>query len=247
MKIIVPLIAFLIIGGCRPAAPPIVLVNVGHHDRTAIAQCLQIINESNPKVIAVDLTFRGSKGTEVDDKLARSLAQCKNLVIPSELCYEGDSMYVKARSDLQFCPIHAKSGFVNVLQDADSVSSVRRFLIRQEVAHQEGKHIEYHFAVMTAFAFDSTGASRFLDNSVVMTAINYKKGHRVFETIHLENVIAKQFTNNFFRGKLVMVGFQGPGLEDKFFTPLNKGSSEPDMYGVEYLANIVSQILEFNQ
>jgi CHASE2 domain-containing sensor protein len=45
-------------------------------------------------------------------------------------------------------------------------------------------------------------------------------------------------------GKIVMFGFLGPGNEDKFFSPLNTNPNEPDMYGLEYLANVVAQVLE---
>jgi CHASE2 domain-containing sensor protein len=41
-----------------------------------------------------------------------------------------------------------------------------------------------------------------------------------------------------------MIGFLGPGDQDKFITPLNTNPNEPDMYGLEYLANIVAQVLE---
>ena len=41
-----------------------------------------------------------------------------------------------------------------------------------------------------------------------------------------------------------MLSFLGPGNEDKFFTPLNTDNKNPDMYGIEYLANIVAQVLE---
>ena len=45
-------------------------------------------------------------------------------------------------------------------------------------------------------------------------------------------------------GRIVIFGYLGPWDLNKVVTPLNTGGRKPDMYGVEYLANIVCQVLE---
>ena len=46
------------------------------------------------------------------------------------------------------------------------------------------------------------------------------------------------------QGKIVLLGFLGPGDDDLFHLYSNEKNRDKTMYGVEYLANIVAQVLE---
>lgn len=89
--------------------------------------------------------------------------------------------------------------------------------------------------------------SNFIQSHERLVDLNFKKGVRKFKTFSVTDVLNGKLTKKEIEGKIVMMGFLGPGNEDKFYSPLNKNSKEPDMYGVEYLANIVAQILEWEQ
>jgi CHASE2 domain-containing sensor protein len=95
--------------------------------------------------------------------------------------------------------------------------------------------------------FDSASTSRFLKNTPRIVDVNYDED-RKFKKFTSNDVLAGKVRPEQVQGKIVLFGMLGPGDEDKFFTPLNgakKDRGEPDMYGVEYLARIVAQVLEY--
>ena len=77
--------------------------------------------------------------------------------------------------------------------------------------------------------------------------VDYKEGRRTFVKISPEDVFGGKVKRKDIEDKIVLIGFLGPGDDDKFFTPLRDKLApiEPDMYGVEYLANVTAQILEY--
>jgi CHASE2 domain-containing sensor protein len=210
----------------------IVLVNVDTLGRKDIARVISAINEAKPKVVAIDLHFVDNKGAE-DLMLINALNGCKNLVMSSMINYLGSGVpIVSNMSSTQFMPAQSRSGFVNVLQEEDEFNTVKRFIVSQKTFN--GK-VEYHFSVRTAMSYDSLKAVRFIGRHNTIAEVDYKQGKRRFKIISSDIV-----------GNIVIIGFLGPGDEDMFYTPLNsnKKPNEPDMYGAEYLANIVAQILE---
>lgn len=73
--------------------------------------------------------------------------------------------------------------------------------------------------------------------------INLECYHGGFATSDLLN---GRLTKKGIDGRIVIFGFLGSGEQDKFFSSLNTNSNEPDMYSLQYLANIVAQVLEYN-
>ena len=84
----------------------------------------------------------------------------------------------------------------------------------------------------------------FVRNNPNIVALDHKNGRRKFKTFSSSVVLKGKLTKSDVEGKIVMMGFLGPGNRDKFFTPLNSNPNEPDIYGLEYLANIVAQVIE---
>lgn len=243
-KIISLYILFIINFSCKSqvADQDIVLVNVGNLDRAGIANEIMIINQLNPKVIAIDLEF--SKDTEYtkDLRLMQALDNCKNLVMISVIeNYTGEDIEYKGFTfgSLPNFLTNAKTGFGNTLL-RDEQDILMRFSLWEKVSGRT----EYHFSIKTAMAYDSVKSINFVNSRPKIVDVDYKNGTRRFRTFLPSEILNKEINRINIEGKIVMLGFLGPGNEDKFFTPLNKNPNEPDMYGLEYLANIVAQVLE---
>lgn len=137
----------------------------------------------------------------------------------------------------------AKTGFINTVLENDELNTLKRFFVSGVVTGKK----EYHFSVQIAMLYDSIKTMEFIQQNNNIVDVDYKYGNRKFKKISPREVLSEKITKEDIEGKIVIMGFLGPGNEDKFYTPLNKNPNEPDMYGVEYLANIVAQILEFRE
>ncbi|MBL7858547.1 MAG: CHASE2 domain-containing protein [Cyclobacteriaceae bacterium] len=223
----------------------IILINVDTLDRIGIANLVKVINKQEPKVIAIDLQFVHSTEYSKDWLLFNELSKCKSLVMSSLIGdYTGEEIEYKRfveESQPQFLT-NAKTGFTNTVTERDGFETLRRFSTKELVDGQ----IEYHFAIRIVMEYDSTKAMNFVRQSPKIVFVDYKGGQRKFKTLLSTEVLNRKRSLGEIKGKIVMLGFLGPGNEDKFYTPLNKDSKEPDMYGLEYLAHILAQVLESN-
>jgi len=232
---------------CQPEKD-IVLVNVGNLDRAGIAREVLILDSLDPRAIAIDIQFSSSHYDERDAKLSSALLKCKNLIMASLIKNVGEKIMVFPGSRPEFHSPHRKTGFINTVLENDGRRTLKRFTVWEEesfVTRSIGKRwIEYHFAVRTAMVSDSLKAMRFVKNHPKIVDVDYKGGKRKFKKYSTEEVLGGKLTRKEIEGKIVILSFFGPGNEDKFFTPLNTNPKEPDMYGGEYLAHIVAQVLE---
>lgn len=229
----------------------IVLINVGNYDKGKIAKLISKINTLNPKVISLDIAFPEYNGDTDDKSLYRALVDVKKLVLPSEISFEGHdyqgreiiSVYLTCAAEF-FVP-DAKTGFVSAKIEKDQIQISKQFIIWQKGSYSDD--IYYHISVVTAMAFDSLKASRFVQQHERLVDIEYKDGKRKFKTFSISEILNGNLTKNDIEEKIVMLGFLGPGDQDKFSNPFNNDPNESEMYGLQYLANIVAQVLEYKQ
>lgn len=232
--------------GCHSQAvdSQIVLVNIDTLNRAGIATEISVINALNPRVIAIDVNFSGRENPEQDLLLFNALDQCKNLVMACEIDKFAEQRFnygfFSVESEPEFV-VNARIGFVNVILETDDLRTLKRFSTVKNVA---GKLV-YHLAVETAFAYDSTKTSKFVRNHSNIVEVDYRDGKGDFRRITSKEVFSGDLIKEDIEGKIVMFGYLGPLEEDMFYTPLNKAGApaRPDMYGVEYLAYIVAQVL----
>jgi CHASE2 domain-containing sensor protein len=222
----------------------IVLINTDTLSRKDIAAVIVAINKFNPKVIAIDLQFPGHKEYSHDLSLLLAFEECKNLVLPSVIkdfngLENGYASFANRSSPIFL--LHAKTGFVNTILEGDDLMTLKRFSTHETV----GVNVEYHFGVRVAIVYDSLRAMNFVRSNEKILNINYRKENGGFKKISYSDIVHNKVSLHDIDGKIVMLGFLGPGYDDKFFTPLNLNPSEPDIYGVEYLANIVAQVLDY--
>ncbi len=241
--LILLLIAIALRCNSQHAESHLVLINVDSLDRGGIATLIHIINEFEPKTIAIDLQFVNNSEYTKDWSLFNELSKCKKLVMSSLIGnYTGEDIEYKRfveESQPQFL-INAKTGFTNIIPEQDEFSTLRRFSTKEQI----NTKIEYHFAIRVAMEYDSIKAINFVRNNPKVVYVDFKNGQRNFKRLTSEDVISRRINPDEIKNKIIMIGFLGPGQEDKFYTPLNKDTGEPDMYGLEYLAYIVAQVLE---
>lgn len=248
-------ILYFVIGmviSCHSQSPEddIVLINVEYYGRDTVATQLDIINAFNPKVTSLDISFKEYTGSSEDKHLFNALNTGNKIVMASEIVYHGkdyygkEIIYVFSGSAIEFRPWKpgcGRTGFVSAIQHENENYIPDQFIVFQETFSED---LFYHFSVETAMAFDSLRAVNFIQNHGRLVNVDYKGGNRRFKTFSALEVLNGKLTRNDIEGKIVMMGFLGPGDEDKFISPLNRNGKEPDMYGLEYLAHIVAQVLE---
>jgi CHASE2 domain-containing sensor protein len=224
----------------------IVLIGVGDYDRGRIAEEIAIINKLNPKVIAIDVALPNYQGDKADRKLVKVLMESKKVVIPSEISSMGTDYYGKeiimvslTCSAEFFYPINTVSGFVSVEKEKDKQTIPLQFMQWQDAVGYRYRH----FSIETAIQFDSIRTSEFIEKHDRLVDIDFKNGRHKFKTFKVQDVLKNKLTKTDIGGKIVIMGSLGPGNQDKHISPLSSNPNEPDMYGLEYLAIIVAQIL----
>jgi hypothetical protein len=159
--------------------------------------------------------------------------------------YDKEIISVVLTCAMEFFPFrNAKAGFVSAERNGNEPRIPKQFIVWQEGYTGD---IYHHFSIATAMSFDSLRTLDFIKNNDRLVDVDFKYGKRKFKTFSHSDVLNGKLTMKDIEGKIVMIGFLGPGNEDKFFSPMNTDSKEPDIYGVEYLANIVAQVLEYNK
>jgi len=228
----------------------LVLINIGNSDNGKIAEQINEVNKLNPKVISLDIAFPTFSGNREDKKLFFALQNIKKLVMPSRIHYEGQDYYGRPMLSVVRAfatPYNRRGvriGFVSATRDNDSLRIPKQFIVTQR---DYTENFYQHFSIVTAMAFDSLQAVGFIQNHDTVASVDFKNGTRKFKIFSASDVLKGKLKKEDIEGKIVMLGFLGPGDTDKFFSPFNKNSTEPDMYGVEYLANIVAQVLEYKK
>lgn len=221
----------------------IVLINVGKYDRGEIARELEVVEKLNPRVIALDIAFPKYIGDHDDKQLFLAFNKCKRIVLPSQinvLATRADGseiITVSMTFSSGFYSPHIQTGFVS--------AKVGEFQIpKQFIVYQNDDDYDYyHFSISTAMLFDSLRTSNFIHTHERLVDVNYKNGNRDFKIFSASDVLNNKLTAKDIQGKIVMFGYLGPGDIDRFLTPRGGNPNKPYMYGLEYLANIVAQVL----
>jgi len=247
MRIVWFMLYLLLFAACRKDAAgdqEIVLINADTLGKDGIAKMLNAINALGPKLVAIDFQFGEDEDVRKDTLLMRALRKTDALFMVSIIDDYGDGVRTHydrfAMGSLPVFLANAKTGFANTIVDENELRTLSRFATYAYVAGR----IEYHFGVRVAMAVDSLRAAQYVERHPRIVEVDYRRGGRHFKILSPSEVLGGKISRKDIADKIVMLGSLGPGNEDKFYTPLNTDPDEPDMYGVEYLAHIVAQLLE---
>ena len=133
------------------ASEDIVVVNISNANREEIGYMIQILEQYQPAVIGVDVTFSVPKSYAEDSVFAQTLAMYDNVVIGSELRLPVMDDTKGYGFDTLVIPVprlaeHADFGFVNLLTDAenqDDVKFCRELVLRAKVRGIEEEQLAF--------------------------------------------------------------------------------------------------------
>lgn len=243
----------------------IVVVNFGNLDRAGIAEQIRIINNYNPKVIAIDAFFDTHKEGWKDTLLMNAMSEVENLVLVSKVAeYNPESdIFDTLLTSLPMFAQYSTTGQANLIsygsKSQEDFKAVRTFSPNDPVKNQ--KEQELAFAVKAAQLYDPEAVREFIDRGNETEIINYRGNiidfgrsefGNMFYALDVIDVFNENFTPDVIEGKIVFIGFLGDDFfdsswDDKFFTPMNSkyaGRANPDMFGVVIHANIAAMVLD---
>ncbi len=221
----------------------IVLINIEHRDRFEIAQLIEEVLKTDPKIVGVDIIFKDKKEGFIDSLLAKALDNDKvitSYIIDKDSLIENDALFLNTEN----------SGFVN-LNFENEETVVREFVGITEFQNQE------HLSFASKIAHKTLGEKTWEENGYKnkfhgTTPIKYHGDYTSFLNFGYDEFMNSE-NKSVLQNKIVLLGYIGSptgniyDVEDKLFTPLNKitaGKSVPDMFGVVIHANIINMLLK---
>jgi CHASE2 domain-containing sensor protein len=219
----------------------IVLVNIEDADRNQIANSLGELLNHKPTVIGLDVCFFDKKETQTDSIL-KSVLSSEKIILASQFDYSSGNPEVLKTND--FFEVSNREGFGNFL--GDSSATVR--YVAPFVAVDNTQYLSFSSKILEIVSSECFETLKLRNNNTEI--INYRDED--FIKIHINDISNGRFSRDFFKDKIILMGYMGDYsgrkvLEDLHVTPLNKnigGISIPDMYGVEIHAHILAMMLE---
>jgi adenylate cyclase len=204
-------------------------------DRKNFADLITFFNQSNPDLLAFDISFFEEK--ENDKELIKKINEASYpIVVSSEI----------VNNQLKYPTTNIKniteSGFVNLPPDRDGV--VRK---AQLVALIDD-NCQFSYGLRIAQLIKSNVRVElcqkvFIKNKNITNdqkiIINYSGGRESYLTLSMIDVLNQKYPKDLFKDKIIFIGATAKNLHDEYFTPISK---EP-ISGVEIQANIVDTIV----
>ncbi|WP_165869274.1 CHASE2 domain-containing protein [Maribacter algicola] len=222
----------------------IILVNVDRRNRKEIAGMLQKIQESQPKVIGVDVIFKDLEDP-VWDRFLSEFLKSENIVAAYVL--NDDKRIISNKNILEE---GVALGYSNFNFDDES-AVIRNF----RGVYKKNDTILEAFGTAVSKKFMAQdwdiGMESYLS---IDRPINYSGNRDFFLVLEYDEIMNGEFSP-LIKDKIILVGYLGNpiqhrfDLEDKHFTPMNPrfvGKSPPDTFGLVIHANIVQMIIEGN-
>lgn len=231
---------------------------------TVIAQLLQKLHQSQPRIIGLDL-YRDLPVEPGHKKLEQAYKSMPNLIGIEKL----EDQYSAAVLPPPILSQQERVGFNNVILDADG--KVRRSLMywtAQDKTHesfslklalsylapegitpqpaQNSNYLQLGQSVFPYFKRNDGGYAQ-VDDGGYQIISNFRHVQSNFRTVSLTDVLTNQVPAEWFRDRVVLIGSTAPSLKDFFFVPYSGGfptTAAQPIAGVELHANLVSQILD---
>jgi CHASE2 domain-containing sensor protein len=215
--------------------PEIVLFNIGDGDRAEIADLLAQLEQCSPSIIGIDAVFLRDGDPLKDSALEQVLSDIKNDV----LAYRFDSTG-KLETPIRDFSVNAKEeGFINLERENGLSNHFTPIIEKTGVVYES-------FALKVIKLWKPSFNLSIIPNKSV--PIRFKRSQEDFHCFEKPN-LKESKVREFLSKKIVLVGYLGPSLEDKHFTPLRSKlkvqNGQPDTYGVVIIANEIRTLLEY--
>ena len=232
----------LVFFGCRSRSvkltgidPEIVLINIEDGDRAFIGKVLLKLDSLKPAAIGIDVTFRGRR--KQDSILIAAFRKIKNDILIYNVSQNG----TLTASDSVFTNLVAGQGNLYFEQKLGLVTTTIPLQQINDTVHES-------FALKIIKFWKPDFTSQIKVNEKV--DINYSRNLERYTVISGSQLLSLNSSDFELANKLFLVGYTGPGYEDKYFTPLRKHGeyqpNEPDTFGLVIIANQIRTILEYN-
>lgn len=226
-------------------------------DRNVMAQALEALNSdpsNKPAVIAIDTLYAGNTDADADAHLAKAAAELGNVVTATSAVMgtqyidtDDGGMDIDTYAVLDYEEPYdelaavADKGHINAMYDTDGI--MRHALL----------YIEPHGERVYSMAY--VVASNYLKSmgeEVTAPPINKRGQFYVdysaipgdyYDEVSVADLIAGDVPSDYYADKIVLIGPYAAGLQDAYFTPIVRAKQ---MYGVEFQANVITQIIEGN-
>ena len=233
----------------------IVIVEIGN-SRDEIAQQINIIEEYQPAVVAIDAYFEERRDSLSDNLLLETIARHRNLVFGSRV----DTVIEKSSwwsSKTEFTYLgnffedesnREHSGYINFVGDDYSV--VRTYPPFVQVNNKEVP--AFTSKIIQKYSSEKFASLKKRDEaeSVINYAGNIPDKYTSITKEELDQYHQSNQLAFLLKNKIVILGYfikDGPlVLQDLHFSPLNShiaGKAFPDMYGVVIHANILTMLI----
>ena len=226
-------------------------------DRSVMASALDALAsdpDNLPAVVAIDTLYGGYTNEEADAKLAESAAKLGNVITATEAhfgttrTFGATSVIIDDYAILSYEEPYDSlknvtvQGHINAMYDTDGV--MRHPTLYIEPEGENGRRV-YSMAYEAASAYAKTKGYSIQTpplDSLGRFYVSYTGGPTDFyDGISLNDLINGDVPSSYYAGKLVLIGPYAPGLQDAYFTPIERGEM---MYGVEYQANVIQCLLD---
>ena len=220
--------------------PDIVLVNIGHDDRGSIARIIRAVDSCQPAVIVVNAVFKGRKSAGEDSLLAQALRAVPNDILIYDIEEDGDTLMPYS--------VFSREASVTALTDFEFDGR----LVSRFTPLRKKNGIETELLPLAVVKKWKPGIRLSLrPNQKIDVVYQYTAGQ--FNTLTGELFTEPGVEKNLLKGKVVILGFLGPGKEDMKRTPLRlvmnpePPDDVPDTYGTIILANQVRTLLDYEK
>jgi adenylate cyclase len=226
-------------------------------DRNVMAQALEALNSdpaNKPAVIAIDTLYAGNTDADADAHLAKAAAELGNVVTATSAVMgtqyidtDDGGMDIDTYAVLDYEEPYdelaavADKGHINAMYDTDGI--MRHALLYIE---PYGERV-YSMAYVVASNYLKS-----MGEEVTTPPINKRGQFYVdysaipgdyYDEVSVADLIAGDVPSDYYADKIVLIGPYAAGLQDAYFTPIVRAKQ---MYGVEFQANVITQIIEGN-
>lgn len=214
----------------------IVLINIENGDRAFLSEIFTKVDSLNPVVVGIDIRFENTRDPGQDSALAASLRKLKNEFLVFNINNKGEIQ----NSLPQFTKETDGTALLDFETSLGLVSNMR------PIAEVNGKIYE-SFALKIAKRFNPGLKASYQTDEIF--PIKYRRTLNEFLQINGTDLINIPIADFELANKIILVGYIGPGNEDKYKTPLRfimreeTDRTQPDTYGLVIIANQIRTIL----
>jgi CHASE2 domain-containing sensor protein len=221
------------------ADPDIVLVNIEDGNREFIGKVLLKIDSLNPILIGIDVFFTGKKTPREDSTLVNSLQKIKNDILiygvgKNNSFEHSESTFTQYVSNEGFLKYDRTLGLISNLTPLPKIENK----VQESFAYTIVKHWKPDFSPDVK------------ENQQI--PINYQRTLEKYLRLDGSLLLGTNIDDFELKNKIFLVGYIGPGKEDKYSTPLRfvgkeLEHDEPDTYGLVIIANQIRTLLNYKK